>query len=684
MEMVPKVQIEAAEVASALHVRPTQEQLTALTGSSSCPEVQLLLACARTTINTETAERIKSLLNGPIHWTYLLEKAHKHFVMPLLYRSLESTAPELVPDEVLESLRGSFRRNALNNLFRTREMLLVLQILESKGIPALPFKGPVLAASIYGDLGLRQFGDLDILVQRSHLTKVKELLFSRGYRFAIPASWMEQKFPILSRRKDFIFISQDQQTLIELHWRLSGKHFPIPFDMRRLWEQLEPIPLAGSRVRSLPSDELLLYLCVHGSRHSWERLAWICDISEMLRSRESIDLTRLMKRASKLGVERTLTLGLYLAHELLEARIPESLLARILSEPEIISVAARIRGLLFQDDRTTYDDIGYWYHHHLTVRERSSDRLKLHLHYLRRYFHLAVTPNAKDRELFTLPRSLSFLRYFLRPVRLVRRLTQQAIHKRSKNVLYSIIRPFRPPKPIWSRLAFQGSFRVQLPSGESFLLNNAGTAENRIFWQGVTHYEPHGLREWARMCRTAKVILDVGANYGIYSLVAKAVNPKAQVIAFEPVPESFARLQANAALNNFDIHCERVAVGDCEAFTRVYYDPRCTDQATLTSNDGHRNMSVPVQSLRLDRFLEQRGITVDLMKIDVEGHEPDVLRGLGQHRPSAIFVEVLDDRAGREVADLAEDYKFFRLDKFLTPVEHLHRSRNVRDFLLIR
>jgi hypothetical protein len=383
-------------------------------------ESELLLACARTTIDTGAANRIRSLLTGRIDWTYLLEKAHEHCVMPLLYRSLESTAPELVPDEVLESLRGSFRRNVLNNLFRTREMIFVVEMLASNGIPALPFKGPVLAASVYGDLGLRQFGDLDILVHRRHLKSVTQSLLARGYRFALPPTWTEQHFPQLSRRKDYIFIDKDEKTLIELHWRLTGKHFRIPFDMKLLWNQLEPISLAGSTVRSLPPDELLLYLCVHGSRHSWERLAWICDVSETIRSRE-IDLTHLMKRASDLGVERTLALGLYLAHELLDAKIPEELLRQIRGEKEVTALATRIRGLLFNDDRKTYDDIGYWYHHHLTVRERLIDRIRVHLYYYHRYLRLATKPNSKDYELWALPKSLNFFYYLLRPLRLSRK-----------------------------------------------------------------------------------------------------------------------------------------------------------------------------------------------------------------------------------------------------------------------
>jgi hypothetical protein len=386
--------------------------------ASNRPEVQLLLACARTVAGAETVERVKGLLREDMDWGYVLQKARQNRIMPLLYWNLNAWCPEAVPKHILNQLRAFFHGHARHNLSQTRELVRLLRLFDSHGISALPFKGPILAALVYGNVSLRHFGDLDILVHRRHLRRVKRLLFSRGYSFAVTPSWLEQSFPILSRRKDFIFTSQDQQTRIELHWRLSGNHFRIPFKMKRLWDQLEPIAFAGSKVRSLPLEDLILYLCLHGTRHSWERLAWICDVAELIRVHPEIDWDNLMKRARMLGNERALALGLFLASDLLGAGLPADVSARIQIDPKVRLAATRVHQLLFRQEANGLD-ISYWYHHHLLMRERFRDRVRLYLYYCRRFFRLTVTPNARDHALLPLPGSLSFLYYMLRPFRLV-------------------------------------------------------------------------------------------------------------------------------------------------------------------------------------------------------------------------------------------------------------------------
>ena len=75
------------------------------------PEVCLLLVCARTSLDTQAASRIQSLIAKDIDWTYLLRIARAHSVMPLLYRTLNSTCSDIVPKDTLEELREHFYSN---------------------------------------------------------------------------------------------------------------------------------------------------------------------------------------------------------------------------------------------------------------------------------------------------------------------------------------------------------------------------------------------------------------------------------------------------------------------------------------------------------------------------------------------------------------------------------------------
>src|SRR2546421_2580085 len=369
-------------------------EASAVTRSASASlEARLLIACARTNLDSEALGQINSLLHEKLDWDYVCRKAYQHGVLPLLYRSLLSCQKEIVPERVHSYLRDSFQENVRFNLCRTRELLKLLRLCEAKGIPTLPFKGPLLAVQAYGDLGLRQFSDLDILVTRADLPKVQDLLLADGYRLALPLKGIKRIVPALDRRKDQIFVKDDtSKIVIELHWRLTDKYFDFPLDMKRLWQRLVPVSLAGSIVRGLPLEDLILYLCMHGTRHSWERLAWICDVAELIRVHPEIDWDSLMNRARTLGNERSLSLGLFLASDLLGASLPEEVSARIQTDPKVRLVATRVRELLFQQDDNGLD-ISYWYRHHLLMRERFRDRVRLYIHYGRRYFRLTVTPN---------------------------------------------------------------------------------------------------------------------------------------------------------------------------------------------------------------------------------------------------------------------------------------------------
>jgi hypothetical protein len=371
-------------------------------------------------VDDATAERIRTLVSGKIDWSYVTELAEQHRVMPLLCKSLNEVCPTLVPDDVLNNLREYTKANARYNLYRTRELIILLTLFEASGIPALPFKGPVLSVMVYNNLGLRDYGDLDILVRQQDVLRAHRLLTERGYKLVTP-SVQSHKEPHLSRRnKDLIFDSIDGAVRVELHWRLTGSHFDFPLDLDSLWESLEAVTLAGSTMRTLAPEDLLLYLCMHGSRHGWERLLWICDVAELLRTHYTMDWESITKKACELGSRRTLGLGLAITRDLLGLELPEQVWHRVQIEPSTEALAIRLRESLFQNTEGE-KDISYWHDIHLSMRERPLDRLRLRLHYYHRYLRLGIVPNERDHSILELPAGLSFLYYVLRPFRLVRR-----------------------------------------------------------------------------------------------------------------------------------------------------------------------------------------------------------------------------------------------------------------------
>jgi hypothetical protein len=318
-----------------------------------------------------------------------------------------------VPQAILEQLQRHAYANAIQNFFLTRELLKLLSLFEAHGIPAMPYKGPVLATTVYGNLALRQFCDLDILVHKQDVLRVKALLMAQGYRPWCPLTDAQEAAHLQSYHA-YTFVHHDRRISVDVHWRFELSLYAFPLDLKLWWQRLEMIPFVGTTIRYPSSDDLLLLLCVHGTKDGWAQLKWICDIAELCRIHPCMDWERVMEHASTLYSERMLFLGLLLAHDLLGTTLPENVLEKIQSAPVVRSLASRVRKQLFSDAasvvRRVERDVL-----HLRGMPRLRDKMSYVFHNLR----VVMTPNESDQAYFPLPPALSFLYYALRPIRLL-------------------------------------------------------------------------------------------------------------------------------------------------------------------------------------------------------------------------------------------------------------------------
>jgi len=378
-------------------------------------ENELLLGCARTALDSDMTGRVRGLLQRNINWEYLKKTAHAHGVLPLLYRSLSAVCPEAVPRPILDDLQRRFHLNDFQKRFMSKELIKVLDVLERHEIPAIPYKGPTLAVMAYGSLALRRFGDLDILIPERELFRTRELLTSQGYelnRGSAETSYIENNY-------DYLFTNHDGRVHLEIHWAFTRKHWPFPIDLNRLWRRVEPVQLDGKTVSSFHPEDLLLILCVHGAKHYWERLGWICDIAELARVNKKIDWKRVTEQAVELRSNRPLLLGLDLARKLLGAGLPEEVLQKINADPAIKSISAHVRDCLFPRDKSPIMTLKKDFSH-IRLRESWRDRVIMFLYIIRGYLRQRIKPNTKDEAALRLPGSLYWAYYLIRPIRLIK------------------------------------------------------------------------------------------------------------------------------------------------------------------------------------------------------------------------------------------------------------------------
>jgi len=377
------------------------------------PEVELLFCCTRTCMDSASAERIRSLLREELDWSDLLHTASRWRVVPLLYWNLNAICPEGVPEAILAQLRDHFHANAQRNLFLVGELLKLLRAFEMQGIPAIPFRGPVLAASVYTNLALRECGDLDILVRKQDIVGAKSLLISAGYHSTGQLT-DAQELAFLRSPLNYHLAYDDGNVDVELHWRIAPAYFAFPFDLDYLWQELESTSLAGTTIRQISPQALLLVLCVHGAKHHWERLSWICDIAELVRAHTELDWGQVLAQAGRLGCRRMVFLGLFLAHTFLEADLPEEVWSEIQTDPVVEPLAIQMHRPLLSEDGGSYGGTE-WHAYHLRIKERWRDRIL----YLLRWASNRVASDAEDQAVVTMSPIRSFSYYLLRPIRLI-------------------------------------------------------------------------------------------------------------------------------------------------------------------------------------------------------------------------------------------------------------------------
>jgi Uncharacterised nucleotidyltransferase len=385
-------------------------------------EIQLILGCAQTVIPSDQAEQISRLLSQPLDWDYVLFTATRNGLLPLLSWNLLENFPESLPNEIKEGLSSFYQSHMLENLFLSFKLTEIVRLLEKNGIPVFSFKGPTLAISAYGAPALRHFVDLDILVKPRHFDKSIEMLLGNGYKSNSRSGPLKRKILFFTRKKDVNLFSPDNRVRVELHWKLSGSHFSLPFELDQLWNRMDSLNFGGTELRVLAFNDLFVYLCLHGARHGWERIGWICDLRELIQRRKAVEgninWEEVRRHAKDHGCERVVELGLFLVQKFFGVRTEYPEFEKIECNKVYEEIAEKVRIRDFSAAFNSYE-ISDWYLLHLSLKERSIDKLKVKTVYLVWYLKLIFKPNAVDRSVFHLPGFLYPLYFVMRPIRLL-------------------------------------------------------------------------------------------------------------------------------------------------------------------------------------------------------------------------------------------------------------------------
>jgi FkbM family methyltransferase len=249
-----------------------------------------------------------------------------------------------------------------------------------------------------------------------------------------------------------------------------------------------------------------------------------------------------------------------------------------------------------------------------------------------------------------------------------------------KGIIPRILKSLRlVPLSMQGYIFFKGQFTVKTISGNQFYLMNWGhptyELENKIFWSGLYSIdESTSIKVWEELSMISSTIIDIGANTGIFTLVAKSVNPNANVVAFEPINRIYKKLLKNIHINKYDAAAFEIGISNFDGEQEIYDFPDVKNPYSA-SLDPHLSNEISSRSKldlkktlistnKLDSLINEiriKELTNTLIKIDVEQHEPFVLEGMKrmmQELMPIILIEILNNEIGDAVCKFMQNYNY--------------------------
>lgn len=372
-------------------------------GTSETDQAWLLKACGQFVLSDGTAADSIRFPGGDIDWEAVVEFANRHKLDLLFFKLLRDRSSNEVPEAVSRTLETRFEGTRRRNLSTSAELLDIVDALETQNVRVLAYKGPVIASRAYGDVSLRRYVDLDLLVPPSERERAISVLEARGFE-------QQTRYKHLF---ESVLKHRETGTLIDLHTQVVPKDFPFELPVDELFDRRTAVDIGGRTVPTFEKADAVMVHVVHGTKHCWYQAEWLLAVASLV---SQISLSPLLDRAREVGCDRMLLCALELVDRLLGADTPvpaDGLPAAQTDTTEIVRAVA--------------DDMVQWIH----APEWATDE-RSHLAMIRLQMQLfpnwkrqcqflintATLPQENDREFVSLPSWLTPLYRVIRPFRL--------------------------------------------------------------------------------------------------------------------------------------------------------------------------------------------------------------------------------------------------------------------------
>lgn len=380
-------------------------------------EFDLLCSAARP---VPDLSRIRRSLADGIDGELLVLLAAQHGVRSNLLRCLADLSWVSTPPVVRKKLESFRHYHLQRTLSVTQELVTVAAALTDAGIPYATFKGPMLALQLYGDLALREYSDLDLIVPEREMERAEQVLAGRGYRNAQGDRAFRQAF--LRHQRQYALVREGFDAAIDLHWDFTVDPLPFPLRPAEIWSRLAFVSIGGRSVPTLAGEELALLLAGHGTKEGWRNLGWVCDFAMLAERVPDLDWSRIHERARRNRTGNAILLAFAIAHLLLETPLPPPLADLVEHDPGLV---ARAEGLVTRLRSAPPEEVVHAPLEDLLLCDHASDRVRTAI-------KLTLAPTPGDYEALPLPPALWPLYRLTRPIRLIAAFVGRAAGRSSR------------------------------------------------------------------------------------------------------------------------------------------------------------------------------------------------------------------------------------------------------------
>ena len=366
----------AADHRGTAHKRDCGRKMTDQTLSMPA-ELRLLLACARALPSQADAAAIRQILNDGLDWDLFVRRAIDLGLTAIAGHTLICVAPDMVPDEIRNSLAARVDQARQSNRILLDELVKIIEAFARTGVKAVACQGLLIAAQRHGDLGLETVDEPHFLLSDPNLAGMTATLRSLGYERRKYLS--RAQLDLIHRLQGYeILFKKGLSIGVRPYTRLTPMNMALDLDHAGLWQRAGLINLNGKTVWRLAAEDQLIVLAIIGGNELWRRASTVCDFAAFIIAHPELSWSTVIERAKSQGCLRTVLSAAALARGYFGAVVPEDVIAAEQGDRNIPPLVRRVM------KRWHFD-------RPVTQAENFLDRVRLHEGAVRRLLHMMRT-----------------------------------------------------------------------------------------------------------------------------------------------------------------------------------------------------------------------------------------------------------------------------------------------------